>query len=248
MSSWPERLSCEATCKVLTDGVSLHIIRRAGRALARRPVDSRQSFLAPSGQESLYVKKEVTLRRLLKKRGLALLLVLSVASLILATACQGPPGTPGAQGPAGPTGAPGPAGARGPAGERGPAGPAGAAGAPGKAAVSPEANLIASPASVTQNQPVTIAGAGFKPGESVLAVIVAAIDKEDFILVGADASASGAFSRRSVAVPTSIKPGAYTVRAIGEKGTVALTPLEIRPAPTPTRRPATPTPTPAVKK
>jgi len=179
-------------------------------------------------------------------------LVLSVVTALVLAACEGPKGPQGAPGPAGPTGAAGPAGAagaagaRGPAGERGPAGPAGAA---GKSAVSPEANLDVSPASVPQNRPVTVAGSGFAAGESVLAVIVAAIDKEDFILVGADASASGAFSRASVAIPTSIKAGVYTVRATGEKGTVATAPLVITvpPTPVPTPRPV-PTATPAVKK
>ncbi|MEK7681516.1 MAG: hypothetical protein AAB369_01655 [Chloroflexota bacterium] len=95
---------------------------------------------------------------------------------------------------------------------------------------------------------MTVAGSAFQPGESVLAVIVKAIDKEDFILVGADASASGAFSRLAVAIPVSIKPGAYTVRAVGEKGTVATAPINITPAPTPTPRPRpTATPVPAKK-
>ncbi|MDO8532869.1 MAG: hypothetical protein Q7T26_12035 [Dehalococcoidia bacterium] len=81
-----------------------------------------------------------------------------------------------------------------------------------------------------------------------MAVIVRAIDREDFILVGADASASGAFSRPSVAIPASIKAGVYTVRATGEKGTTATAPLVITVAPTPTPRPPVPTATPAVKK
>ncbi len=105
-----------------------------------------------------------------------------------------------------------------------------------------------SPVSVAQGARVTVSGSAFQPGESVLAVIVKAIDKEDFILVGADASASGAFSRLAVAIPVSVKPGAYTVRAVGEKGTVATAPINITAAPKPTPKPPAPTPTPAVKK
>lgn len=178
-------------------------------------------------------------------------MVLSVVTALVLAACQGPAGLTGPAGPAGPTGAAGPAGpagpagARGAAGERGPAGPAGAA---GKAAVSPEANLDVSPVSVAQGARVTVSGSAFQPGESVLAVIVKAIDKEDFILVGADASASGAFSRLAVAIPVSVKPGAYTVRAVGEKGTVATAPINITAAPKPTPKPPAPTPTPAAKK
>ncbi len=201
---------------------------------------------------------------LMSRKGLALVLVLAMLSLVL-VACegkQGPSGPPGPTGPAGaagpagsagvrgPEGPAGPAGAAGPVGPAGAAGVAGAAGAAGKTGPSQPTSIVVTPNSVVTGGTFNIAGSGLQPGEGWLAIMVAAIAGSDLIMSGGDANASGAFESigrvaagLNVAKP-GVNPGVYTVRVIGTKGSVASAPIIVTapPTPTPTPRPtATPT-------
>ena len=70
----------------------------------------------------------------------------------------------------------------------------------------------------------TVYGAGFLSGEGVLISIVGATETGDFHLAGATANDSGAFSAATgsrAAIPSSVEPGVYTVRAVGDKGSSA---------------------------
>ena len=185
-----------------------------------------------------------------KKWWLLAVLLLAV-TLAAGVACQGPEGQQGPAGAAGAAGAAGGAGARGPAGERGPAGAAAAS------AARADANLALSNYNPAIGSKVAVFGSGFKPGEAVLVVIEKAVTGgEDYIMAGGEANAAGALEATteqgtkadvsSPALPVSLKPGRYTVRATGSEGTVATAGISIKPAPTPTPKPA-PTPTAAPK-
>ena len=177
---------------------------------------------------------------------LALLSSLFVLVLLGCTGAQGPPGAaglpgnpgnPGAPGPQGPAGdpglaglpgAPGNPGAPGPPGGVGPAGPAGAA------AVAPEASIALAKSVLTLDEPVTIWGSGFLPGEPVTLQLM--IDDVPSTVIGqtlgTTAGANGAFlaqfdqlltSRRTSGDPA----GIMTILALGADGSRASTPVQV---------------------
>ncbi|MBI2919230.1 MAG: hypothetical protein HYY01_14750 [Chloroflexi bacterium] len=168
----------------------------------------------------------------------ALASLLLAVSLVASVACQGP---------AGPAGERGAAGASGATGATGPAGP------PGAPAPRSEADIALSSYSPAIGSKVTVFGSGFKPGEAVLVVLEKAVGgTEDYVMAGGEANAAGALEATtqqgtktdvtSPALPASLKPGRYTVRATGSEGTVATTGISIKPKPAPTPKPPPPTP------
>jgi hypothetical protein len=66
-----------------------------------------------------------------------------------------------------------------------------------------------------------IAGAGFASGEDVLIWLVNAGAAGDFLLTGASANGSGAFSVTAASLPDSVSAGNYTVKANGDQGSHA---------------------------
>lgn len=137
-------------------------------------------------------------------------------------------------------------------------GPAGPAGPPGPTPpVAAGAFIGMSPtvvAATTAPGSFTFWGWGFQPGEAVTVSMLNAIGGEDWIIDGESADDNGIFIRSGVAVvsaalPPDLKPGAYVVKAVGNKGTVAECVFRVNaaPTPTPTRTPtpAAATPTPA---
>ena len=130
----------------------------------------------------------------------------------------GPPGPPGPQGPAGRAGSAGSAGPIGPAGPAGFAGPPGLPGAQGPAGGG--AALVVNP--VEPDGDTIIWGAGFQPNESVSISAIAASGGQDMIIVGDRANASGAFQ---IDATINLETGVYTLMAVGDQDTVAVTPL-----------------------
>ena len=168
------------------------------------------------------------------KRWPFLVIALAGALTLLMVSCTGPAGL---QGPAGPAGTPGPQGPQGPAGQTGPAGPAGA---PGKAAESPTATLVIEPASGLAGKSLVAYGSGFIPGEKVRVILH--MEGTDIAwgpaATGGFATVndSGAFKlipRGGIPAASLIAPGAYTVEAIGDKGSRATTPLVVLAPPAP---------------
>ena len=74
---------------------------------------------------------------------------------------------------------------------------------------------------------VTVLGSGFQPNESVITVIVEATPTGDVVLVGGRANTSGAFEFQSGPMSQSIEAGLYTVKATGDKGSVATALLKV---------------------
>ena len=126
----------------------------------------------------------------------------------------------------------GPPGPQGPQGERGPSGESGPAGKP---AYQPEAAIMLSPSVVELDKAIkpitkaiTVTGSGFMPGERVEAAMPNATELR-FAL--GTANDYGAFSA-SMSVTYMVKwgvteAGLYTVKAEGDKGSVASSPLTI---------------------
>ena len=152
------------------------------------------------------IMKEVNVTKKLMVLILALVLLVP-----LSAACTGPGGPDGARGAAGP------------------AGPAGAAGEPGTPASA--ACIVITPTGGKASTTIAISGAGFVPGEKV--ELVLNIEGVDNILGtrGLDgplvANEYGAFSVIS-RIPN-VKPptGMYAMKARGETGTMAFSPLEV---------------------
>jgi hypothetical protein len=141
--------------------------------------------------------------------------------VLVALACKGPEGPAGPAGPAGPT-------------------PEAKAGA----VVGMRPDVVAAN---TAPGKFTFWGWGFQPGEAITINMLKAIGGEDWIIGGESADDSGAFIRDAVSVvsaklPPDLKAGVYTVKAVGNKGTVATCVFRVNPEPTPT---STPTPKPA---
>ena len=149
----------------------------------------------------------------------------------------GPQGNPGEPGLAGLPGNPGNPGALGP---QGPSGPPGPTGPQGGEALSPEAAILLSSGVMSVDQPLSIAGSGFLPGEPVTLVLV--IDDIVSYVVGGRtaeqpvANAAGAFSVSFDSIrgdgsgergALERVPGIRTVRAIGEDGSRAAAPVMI---------------------
>ena len=145
---------------------------------------------------------------------------------------QGPAGADGARGSQGPAGVQGVAGvgARGNPGAPGALGAVGPPGPAGLAAVSPEAGLMVSKSTVTLNEPLTVAGSGFRPSEAVTLVLVTVGEKR---IVGGGsgaqvtASAAGAFVVELDRIGGSVAPGVQTLKAEGSDGSVASLPIMI---------------------
>ncbi len=138
----------------------------------------------------------------------------------------GEPGEPGLPGNPGEHGAPGPPGPPGPTGPR------------GREAPSPEAAILLSNGILSVDQPLSVSGSGFLPGEPVKLLLV--IDDVDSHVIGGPtagqpiANAAGAFAAsfdsirgdgESGALERS--PGIRTVLAEGEDGSRAAVPLMI---------------------
>lgn len=177
-------------------------------------------------------------------RLLGILLVLSLVGVLALAACQGPQGPAGPQGPqgpAGPAGPQGPQGPPGPQGQAGPPGPQGPQGAPGPqgppgSPASAEPTLVFAKPTYHTGERFTAYLSGFKPREAV--ILVAVTPGGEFLLVGAEANSSGALRLLSGAGQLArLGVGIWTIKAIGDQGSVATAPLEVTPAPTPTPRP-----------
>ncbi len=188
-------------------------------------------------------------------KGVALALTFSLFFILAIVACTGPQGEPGLPGHPGNPGNPGAAGAQGEPGKpglpgnpgnpgnpgpQGPQGPQGIQGEPGIPGVSPEAIIMVSSGVMSVDEPLTIAGSGFLPGEPVTLALV--IDNIVSYVVGGrtaeqpTANAAGAFS----ASFDSIKgggggergslqraPGIRSILAMGEDGSRASFPVMI---------------------
>ena len=194
-------------------------------------------------------------------KGVALALTFSLFFILAIVACTGPQGEPGLAGlpgnpgNAGPQGLPGEAGLPGLPGNpgnpgnpgpQGPQGPQGAQGPPGIDGVSPEASIMISGGVMSVDEPLTIAGAGFLPGEPVTLSLV--IDNIVSYVVGGrtaeqpTANAAGAFSVSFDSIrgegggergALGRAPGIRTIRAFGEDGSKASLPVTITSGPAP---------------
>lgn len=92
----------------------------------------------------------------------------------------------------------------------------------------PAANLVITPISGKPESVIIIRGSGFVPGEKIEVLLVVdgiptELGEEPMIK---EANEVGAFKAKS-GIPLNAKPGVYSVKAIGDKGTVAVTPLEV---------------------
>jgi len=179
------------------------------------------------------------MKRSLTRRSLSILLILSFASLLIATACQGgdgsigPVGSKGDAGPAGPAGArgaPGPQGSQGGVGSYGPKGSTGSQGAQGDTAVATVATLTIDPtAAVAAGEDFTLSGSGFAPGSAYTAVLSVGGQELSFIHVDAgplsinDSGALNSKWRFASATPA----GVYTLIVNDEQGNKATVPFVI---------------------
>jgi len=96
----------------------------------------------------------------------------------------------------------------------------------------PAANLVITPISGQAASVITIRGSGFIPGEkieitTVVDGIPVELGEEPMIK---EANQAGAFKAKS-GIPFNAQPGVYSVKASGDKGTVAVAPLEVEPKP-----------------
>lgn len=92
----------------------------------------------------------------------------------------------------------------------------------------PGANLVITPISAPPKSVITIRGSGFLPKEKVEIIMIVdgipvELGEEPMIK---EANEMGAFKVKS-AIPLNAKPGMYTVKASGNKGTIAVAPLEV---------------------
>ncbi len=157
----------------------------------------------------------------------------------------GNPGNPGLPGPQGEPGFPGLPGAPGEPGKPGPQGPQGPQGPPGprgEDAVPPVAAIMVSAGVMSVDEPLTIAGAGFQPGEPVRLLLL--IDDTVSYVVGGRAAeqpaanAAGAFhvsfdSIRGDGERAALEHalGIRTILAEGEHGSSASFPVFITSTP-----------------
>ncbi len=97
-----------------------------------------------------------------------------------------------------------------------------------KAGSGPAATLIVTPNSGFPQDKITILGSGFIPGEVIEVIIV--VDGVPTDLGGKPmvkkANEMGAFKTTSN-IPRMAKPGVYTIKAEGDKGTMAVAPLDV---------------------
>ena len=94
------------------------------------------------------------------------------------------------------------------------------------------ASLVVTPVSGQPQTALTIRGSGFIPGEKIEVIMV--IDEVPTELgekpMIKEANELGGFKTTS-AIPPQAKPGVYTVKATGDKGTMAVAPLEVEEKP-----------------
>jgi len=95
-------------------------------------------------------------------------------------------------------------------------------------ASSPAASLVITPVSGLPGVVTTIRGSGFVPGEKIEVIMVVEgvpneLGEEPMIK---QANEAGAFKTMS-GIPITAQPGVYTVKAVGDKGTQAVAPLEV---------------------
>ena len=194
-------------------------------------------------------------------KGVALALIFSLFSVLVIVACRGPQGEPGLPGLPGNPGNPGASGGQGLPGEpglpgnpgnpgnpgpQGPQGPVGPQGPPGIDGVSPEASIMVSSGVMSVEEPLTISGSGFLPGEPVTISLV--IDNIVSYVVGGrtaeqpTANAAGAFSASFDSIKgggggergaLARAPGIRTIRAFGADGSKASLPVTITSGPAP---------------
>jgi hypothetical protein len=88
--------------------------------------------------------------------------------------------------------------------------------------VAPGTSLVA--AAVATGGDTMIWGAGFRPGEAVVVLALAAIASGDHIVIGGAANDSGAFMMEA---SISLDAGIYTLQATGESGSQATAPLVV---------------------
>ncbi len=96
----------------------------------------------------------------------------------------------------------------------------------------PAANLVVTPSSGLPQDKITILGSGFIPGEVIEVIMV--VDGVPTELgekpMVKKANEMGAFLTVSN-VPRMAAPGVYAIKAEGDKGTVAVAPLEVKEKP-----------------
>ncbi len=188
-------------------------------------------------------------------KGVALALAFSLFFILAIVACTGPQGEPGLPGHPGNPGNPGAAGPQGEPGEpglpgnpgnpgnpgpQGPQGPQGPKGDPGTPGVSPEAMIMVSSGVMSVDEPLSISGSGFLPGEPVTLALV--IDNIVSYVVGGrtaeqpTANAAGAFSVSFDSIKgggggergsLERAPGVRSILAVGEDGSRASSPVMI---------------------
>jgi hypothetical protein len=96
----------------------------------------------------------------------------------------------------------------------------------------PAACLVISPISGLPATAITIRGSGFVPGEKIEVIMVVdgvPTDLGEKPMIK-EANELGGFKTTS-AIPPQAKPGVYTVKATGDKGTMAVAPLEVEEKP-----------------
>jgi hypothetical protein len=96
-------------------------------------------------------------------------------------------------------------------------------------APSAAASLVITPVSGQAASAITILGSGFNPGEKIEIIMVVdgisvELGEEPMIK---EANETGAFKAKS-GIPRNAKPGVYSVKATGDKGTVAVAPWETK--------------------
>jgi hypothetical protein len=105
---------------------------------------------------------------------------------------------------------------------------------PGEKAMAAKAaaSLVVTPNSGQVQTPIAIRGSGFVPGEKI--EVLVEIDGVPTELgekpMVKEANEAGAFKTLS-AIPRTAAPGVYTIKAVGDKGTQAVAPLEVEPKP-----------------
>jgi hypothetical protein len=95
-------------------------------------------------------------------------------------------------------------------------------------ALKPAASLVVTPNTGQVKTPIAIRGSGFVPGEKI--EVLVEIDGVPTELgekpMIKEANEAGAF-KTSSAIPMTAAPEVYTVKAVGDKGTQAVAPLEV---------------------
>lgn len=159
-------------------------------------------------------------------------IVICFLLLLTPLACTGPQGIQGPQGPQGPSGSPGLPGLPGKPGLPGLQGPQGNPGPQGPPG--PPVSIVVTPMEGIPQTPIKVTGSGFAPGEIVQ---VALLTKEAELVLGGMGGAPGGFVKANETGAFQIstwiphdgvaKPGVYTMKATGDKGSAATAPLVV---------------------